>query len=91
MYQRRALVVGATGIVGLNVAEHLRDRGGWEIHGLSRRPPPGASYMKSHKVDLLDREGALATLADLAPTTSITAPGRSARTRMRTSGSTAVC
>jgi nucleoside-diphosphate-sugar epimerase len=68
MYNRRALVVGATGIVGLNVAEHLRDRGGWEIHGVSRRPPLGASYMQSRSVDLLDREAALAALSDLAPT-----------------------
>jgi nucleoside-diphosphate-sugar epimerase len=68
MYQRRALVVGATGIVGLNVAEHLRDLGGWEIHGLSRRPPLGSSYMTSHEVDLLDRKSAMATLADLNPT-----------------------
>ena len=68
MYQRRALVVGATGIVGLNVAEHLRDLGGGEIHGLSRRPPLGASWMTSHRLDLLDREAALAGLSDLAPT-----------------------
>jgi nucleoside-diphosphate-sugar epimerase len=68
MYNRRALVVGATGIVGLNVAEHLRDLGGWEIHGLSRRPPRGASYMHSHAVDLLDRKATLAALADLSPT-----------------------
>lgn len=68
MYQKRALVVGATGIVGLNVAEHLRNLGGWEIHGLSRRPSTATSYMTSHKVDLLDREATLAALADLAPT-----------------------
>lgn len=68
MYQKRALVAGATGIVGLNVAEHLRDLGGWEITGLSRRPPVGASYMQTHAVDLLDREAALKTLATLRPT-----------------------
>ncbi|QIA22288.1 SDR family oxidoreductase [Mesorhizobium sp. AA22] len=68
MYQKRALVVGSTGIVGLNVAEHLRDLGGWDIHGLSRRPPAGSSYMKSLKVDLLDCDSALKALADLEPT-----------------------
>lgn len=68
MYQKRALVVGATGIVGLNVAEHLRDLGGWEIVGLSRRPPLGASWMKNVSVDLLDAAGAKAALADLTPT-----------------------
>ncbi|MEX0347397.1 MAG: SDR family oxidoreductase [Rhizobiaceae bacterium] len=68
MYQKRALVVGATGIVGLNVAEHLRDLGGWEIYGLSRRPPFGASWMHSRRIDLLDRDAAIAALRDLAPT-----------------------
>lgn len=68
MYQKRALIVGATGIVGLNVAEHLRDLGGWEITGLSRRPPIGASWMKSRGVDLLDAAATKASLADLAPT-----------------------
>jgi nucleoside-diphosphate-sugar epimerase len=68
MYQKRALIAGATGIVGLNVAEHLHDIGGWEITGLSRRPPAGATYMRSHAVDLLNREAALRALADLKPT-----------------------
>ena len=68
MYQKRALVAGATGIVGLNVAEHLRDLGGWQITGISRRPPVGASYMETHAIDLLDREAALTTLATLRPT-----------------------
>ncbi|MFB2551883.1 SDR family oxidoreductase [Ensifer soli] len=67
MYQKRALVVGATGIVGLNVAEHLRDRGGFEITGLSRRPPLGASYMRSVAVDLHD-PGTGDILATLDPT-----------------------
>jgi nucleoside-diphosphate-sugar epimerase len=67
MYQKRALVVGATGIVGLNVAEHLRDLGDWEITGLSRRPPSGASYMRNVQVDLLDPQ-AVHRLRELAPT-----------------------
>lgn len=68
MYKKRALIVGATGIVGLNVAEHLAKEGGWEIHGLSRRPPIGSSYMTTHKVDLLDRDAAILTLSELRPT-----------------------
>lgn len=68
MYQKRALVVGATGIVGLNVAEHLRDLGDWEITGLSRRPPVGASYMRTIRVDLLDPANAADALRELAPT-----------------------
>ena len=68
MYAKRALIVGATGIVGLNVAEHLRDQGGWEIHGVSRRPSLGASYMISHQVDLMDHDTAVAALSKLSPT-----------------------
>lgn len=68
MYAKRALIVGATGIVGLNVAEHLNAQGGWEIHGVSRRPPTGASYIHSHKVDLLDHDKAVEALSHLSPT-----------------------
>ena len=68
MHQKRALVVGATGIVGLNVAEHLHAQGGWEITGLSRKAPLGSSWMKPVSIDLLDRDAALAALSDLAPT-----------------------
>lgn len=68
MYQKRALVVGATGIVGLNVAEHLYAQGGWEITGISRRAPAGASWMHFRPVDLLDRSGAIRAMDGLAPT-----------------------
>ncbi len=68
MYRKRALVVGATGIVGLNVAEHLRDLGGWEIHGVSRRPPCGTSWIQSHSIDLLNRSAAIAELSQHSPT-----------------------
>ena len=33
---RSALVVGVTGMMGLNIAEHLVGKG-WKVHGLSRR------------------------------------------------------
>ena len=54
MYRKRALVVGVTGIVGLNLAEHLHALGGWEIPGVSRRQPAGHSYVKWRAVHLLD-------------------------------------
>lgn len=68
MYQKRALIVGATGIVGLNVAEHLHSLGGWGINGISRRAPFGSSFIRSRSVDLLQRDAAIAALSDLAPT-----------------------
>ncbi len=33
-----ALIVGASGIVGNNLARRLRGQG-WNVHGLARRPP----------------------------------------------------
>src|SRR3954454_9966757 len=36
MSNRRALVVGATGLTGRNTAEHLAATG-WEVYGMSRR------------------------------------------------------
>ncbi len=68
MYARRAMIIGATGIVGLNLAEYLRMQGGWSIYGVSRRPPLGASYIKSIQVDLLNHEKAATALSHFAPT-----------------------
>jgi nucleoside-diphosphate-sugar epimerase len=67
MRVNRALVVGVSGIVGLNVAEHLRALGGWDIQGVSRRPLPGHSWIDWRPVDLLD-PAAAETLAALDPT-----------------------
>ena len=38
MTSRTALVVGATGIVGLNLATHLADQQDWRVYGLARNP-----------------------------------------------------
>jgi nucleoside-diphosphate-sugar epimerase len=38
MISRTALVVGATGIVGLNLATHLADQQDWRVYGLARNP-----------------------------------------------------
>lgn len=67
MQDKRALIVGVTGIAGGNLAEHLHQAGGWDIHGLSRRPPKGCSWLASHTVDLMDAEATVATLKDVAP------------------------
>jgi nucleoside-diphosphate-sugar epimerase len=48
-----ALVVGASGIVGNNLARHLRKRG-WQVHGLARRPPIAIEGMLPIAADLLD-------------------------------------
>ena len=37
MTTHKALVVGAQGVIGRSVAEHLSTRPGWEVIGVSRR------------------------------------------------------
>ena len=54
--QRVALVVGARGVIGGNLVEHLRTLGDWEIIGLSRRGGDSADGVRHIAVDLLDPE-----------------------------------
>ncbi len=60
---RRALVVGASGIVGSVLAQHLVTNG-WSVHGLARRPPvqPGVQALA---VDLQDAQATRAAIAPL--------------------------
>ncbi len=68
MYAKRALIFGVTGIAGGNVASYLNSLNDWEIHGVSRNPPRGASYIKSHCVDLKDHAKVAKELAEIDPT-----------------------
>jgi nucleoside-diphosphate-sugar epimerase len=68
MYDRRALVVGATGVSGSNLVQHLSDRGGWQVTGLSRGPSTAAGAAAHIAVDVLDAAAAHTRLAELAPT-----------------------
>jgi nucleoside-diphosphate-sugar epimerase len=63
MSQRKALVVGATGIAGNNLAQHLVSQG-WEVYGLARNPQPGTAI---HPVaaDLTDVHSVRRALAGL--------------------------
>ncbi len=63
---RQALVVGSTGIVGFNLAEHLASRG-WEVYGLARRP---VDIEGVHRVaaDLLDGPGLAKAVKGIDPT-----------------------
>jgi nucleoside-diphosphate-sugar epimerase len=62
-----ALVVGASGIVGNNLARRLREQG-WQIHGLARRPPADIDGMRPVVADLLDPTSLRAALQGLRPT-----------------------
>jgi nucleoside-diphosphate-sugar epimerase len=62
-----ALVVGSTGIAGLNLATLLAAQEDWTVYGLARRPSalPG---MQPIAADLLDRQALQTALSGLQPT-----------------------
>jgi nucleoside-diphosphate-sugar epimerase len=62
-----ALVVGASGIVGNNLARHLHKRG-WQVHGLARRPPTDIEGVLPVAGDLLDSDSLRLALQGLRPT-----------------------
>ena len=58
MTENKVLVAGASGVVGLAAVQHFASLPGWEVVGLSRRPPlpvEGATFVS---VDLADAEQA---------------------------------
>jgi len=65
--KRTALVVGVTGIGGNHIARELLTNG-WEVAGLSRRPPRDLPAVRHIAADLLDPSALDSALADLAPT-----------------------
>jgi nucleoside-diphosphate-sugar epimerase len=64
---KKALIVGVTGIVGTSLAEHLLSRG-WEVFGLSRRPPGDINGLVPVAANLLDSAGLRDALAPVRPT-----------------------
>ncbi len=63
---RRALVVGASGIVGQAVARRLVEDG-WETYGLSRSGTTADPSVRPVKADLTDPEGLTTALAGVDP------------------------
>ena len=59
---KRALVVGATGVVGRNMMRHLASRGDWDVTAVSRRTPDFPGTYDHISVDLLDRADTAAKL-----------------------------
>lgn len=68
MFDKRALIVGVTGIVGNNLARQLLAEGGWEVFGISRKPPTGLSRVQHVAVDVLDPAATRSALAEVKPT-----------------------
>lgn len=71
MAKRKAVIVGALGVIGRNLMSHLQSQGGWEIVGLSRRIPEFDTDAEFVSVDLLDRKDAEEKLCNLNDVTDI--------------------
>jgi len=62
-----ALVVGATGIAGSNLAIKLLEKG-WTVFGLSRNPKNDIKGLQPIAADLLHTESLVSALSEIAPT-----------------------
>jgi len=69
--ERKAVVVGGTGVIGRAVLEHLTALDGWTAVGLSRREPDFDAGAKFVSVDLLDRDDCTDKLSGLTNATDI--------------------
>ncbi|WP_159473514.1 SDR family oxidoreductase [Dyadobacter sp. 3J3] len=65
--EKIALVVGATGMTGSNLAEKLIEKG-WTTYGLARNPNTEIAGLKPISADLLNEEDLKTKLAGIAPT-----------------------
>jgi nucleoside-diphosphate-sugar epimerase len=61
-----ALVVGASGITGSNLAEKLISKG-WATYGLSRNPKSEIANLQPIATDLMDLDSLKSALADISP------------------------
>ncbi|HWM88012.1 MAG TPA: SDR family oxidoreductase, partial [Kofleriaceae bacterium] len=66
-----ALVVGAQGVIGRNLVQHLAGLHDWQVIGLSRRPGEPSGRVEHIAVDLLDREQCREKLGRLRRVTHI--------------------
>ena len=71
MADRTALVVGARGVVGTNLIEHLAADGGWDVIGLSRRGGADGPGVRHIAADLLDPAAMGDIAAELAGVTHV--------------------
>ena len=71
MPKLKALIAGATGVVGRNLLRHLLATGDWEVVTLSRRKPDVEGAYEHIAIDLLDAAQCQAKLAHLSDVTHI--------------------
>jgi uncharacterized protein (TIGR03000 family) len=63
----RAVIAGATGLIGSNLAEHLLSKG-WEVYGVARTPQGCIPGVRPVAADMLDPTALRAALAGIDPT-----------------------
>lgn len=68
---KTALVVGAQGVIGRNLIEHLRTLDDWQIVGLSRRGGEETARLRHIAVDLLDADDTRSKLSNLREVTHV--------------------
>ena len=61
----KAVVAGATGVVGRRLAEHLVSTGEWEVLGLARRPPKTPAPFTTICADLTSADDCREKLSDV--------------------------
>lgn len=66
-----ALVVGANGVIGTNLIDHLLSLGNWDVIGLSRKSGENGPNIQYISVDLLDAEDSQKRLSQLHNITHI--------------------
>lgn len=66
-----ALVVGARGVIGTNLVEHLETLPDWRVIGLSRRGGTDSERVRHIAVDLLDPDDTRAKLSGLSEVTHV--------------------
>jgi nucleoside-diphosphate-sugar epimerase len=63
----RALIAGATGLIGSNLAEHLVSKG-WEVYGLARNPRSHIAGVQPVAAELLEPESLHSAVSGIDPT-----------------------
>ncbi len=74
----RAVVAGATGIVGRYLITHLKRVGGWQVVGLARRPDQSIDGVDWVEVDLIDRQDCRERVGAIAGATHLFYAARAA-------------
>lgn len=69
--QKKAVVVGALGVIGRYIVEKLLAQGDWQVVGLSRRPEKDGPRYRHISVDLLDLKDVAKKLKDLGDVTHV--------------------